>query len=362
MASLETVDILKRDNATVLLTIIKDQGSLRLGKNSQGEEVFVRNLIRLSNHVFCVTEHNLLCLRELLLRHCKCVKGNPPEIMLTTGEWIRITYCFKDHRFVPKNTIKGAPADKDKAFQQRQEKSLVETIKKAQGITIPGSEFPIVHAEQAPEIGPHGKENLVDVVVYNVWNHSYNVSCKQINAADLGGGGISGLLKSVPQLVKTLYDTTINDLQKLGFAQGYQYSVTSIPQIQYKIPDQFTYKIFRGSDEVGGKIDYMYVGPADVVLVNASLNGMFIPIAEYARKKIYYFRLRKRDVFDNIVTVNYEKLNTNGLPVLFTSGPMQKPASRFVVEDRVLSTSLVKELNYDSISEEKEYSASCGYE
>ena len=158
---------------------------------------------------------------------------------------------------------------------------------------------------------------------------------------------MAGLQKTVPGLVKTLYETTITDLKGLGFNHGESYNVTVIPQLQYKIPPQCTYTIFRGAEEVGGTIDFMYVGPAEVALTENKLNGLFIPIREYARKKVYYFRLRKRDVFANMVTINYEKLNLNGLPVLFTSGPMNSPASRFVIEDRVLSTSIVKDLHHE---------------
>ena len=351
MAALETVDILKRDNATVLLNIIKEQGCLKAGKSSSGEETSVQKFIKLSNKVFFVCDLNLACIREMLLYHCEFVKGSPPEV-LVNGVWKRITAFCKDNRFVPKNTIRGAPDEKDKLFQQRQEIGLVEAIKRSNGITIPNSELPIVHAEQAPDIGPHGKENLVDVVIYNLEHNTYNVSCKQTKAADLGGGGISGLLKTVPGLVVTLYETTVTDMRGLGFEHGQKYAINQIPQFQYKIPDQFTYSIFRGSESVGGKIDYMYVGPADVVLSNNTLNGMFIPVEDYARKKAYYFRLRKRDIYDNTVTINYEKLNNVGLPVLLTSGPMNAAAARYVVEDRVLSTSIVKELDHDDTSNE----------
>lgn len=344
MASLETVDILKRDNASVILNILREKGKLKRGKDDSGEEISVLNFLRLGDYVFKVTNHNIACVQAVLLRYCQYMKGRPPEIYTEKAGWMRITSLFKDHRFVPKNTIRGAPKNKDKAFQQRQETSLVYSINTSQGVKIPGLDLPIVKAEHAPDIGPHGKENLVDVVVYNLHNHTYNVSCKQTHAADLGGGGVSGLMKTVPELVSTLYTTTITDLQGMGFVHGQQYKANLIPQVQYKIPDKFTYSIFRGSEKVGGTIDYMYIGPADVVLVNGNLNGMFIPIAEYARKKTYYFRLRKRDVFDNIVTIDYDKLNMNGLPVIFTSGPMQTPAARFVIEDRVLSTSVVKVL------------------
>lgn len=345
MAALDTVDILKRDNANVLLGIMSQRGTMKRGKTCQGDDVTLSPMIKLGRCIFTLNDHNSNCVREMLLRYCEFVKGQPPEVMLESGEWVRITGLYKDARFVPKNTIRGAPKDKDKAFQQRQERSLVECINTAGGIKVELIDSLVVRAEQAPDIGPHGKENLVDVVVYDLQNNSFNVSCKQTSAADLGGGGMTGLTKTVPELVNRLYDVSIRDLKSLGFEQGHRYNVAVIPQIQYKIPAQYTYKIFRGSESVGGTIDYMYIGPAHVVLVNGSLNGLFIPVAEYARKKTYYFRLRKRDVFENTVTINYEKLNINGYPVIFTSGHMNCPAARFVVEDRVLSTAIMKELD-----------------
>lgn len=343
MAALETVDILKRDNASVLLDIVCQRGTMRKGKTRDGVEVAVETVIKLGERVFNVMHHNLKCVREFLLHHCEKVRGQPPEVMID-GDWVRVTALYKDPRFVPKSSIRGAPTDRDKAFQQRQEKSLVAAVNASPGISIPGSQFQITYAEQAPDIGPHGKENLVDVVIYDLHKNTFNVSCKQTSAADLGGGGMTGLTKTVPELVTALYEVSIRDLRSLGFEHGQQYNVAAIPQIQYKIPEKFTYKIFRGSESVGGTIDYMYIGPAEVVLVNATLNGLFIPIEEYARKKTYYFRLRKRDVFDKTVTVDYEKLNINGYPVIFTSGPMFSPAARFVVEDKTLSTAIVKEL------------------
>ena len=344
MAALETVDILKRDNATVLLTILKEKGVMTRGKNASGSDVAVQNLIKLQHRVMVVTDHNFACVRQLLLRHCETIKGVPPEVMCADGEWLRITMFFKDKRFVPSTRLKGAPENKDKLFQQRQEISLVDAINASQGITIPLSNLPIVYAEQAPDIGPHGKENLVDVVIYNTWSHTFNVSCKQTKAADLGGGGITGLLKTVPELVGCLFETTITDMRARGLEHGSKHKVNEVPQFQYKIPDKFTYSIFRGSDKVGGTIDYMYVGPADVVLTNNYLNGMFIPVEEYAKSKSYYFRMRKRDIFESTVTVDYEKLNNAGMPVLLTSGPMKAPAARYVVEDKVLSTAIVREL------------------
>lgn len=343
MACLESADILKRDNLNVLLDIVQRGESLTVGSRGEGESIPLMSKIRLCGIIYHVTPHTRALAYARLREHCETIKGSPPEVC-AAGIWKRITCFCKDARFVPKNTIKGAPAIKDKLFQQRQEIDLVAAIN-VKPMMIPNFEYRIMRAEQAPDIGPHGKENLVDVMVYDEKQRVFNVSCKQDSAADLGGGGMTGLIKTVPGLITNLYSTVIKDLTSFGFKEAVSYNINEIPQFQYKIPDTFTYKIFRGSEQIGGVIDYMYIGPSTVVLTEDRMNGLFIPVEQYARKSNYYFRLRKRDVYNNTVTINYRKFNANGYPVIFTSGPMHSPAARFVVEDRVLKTSIVREID-----------------
>lgn len=335
MAFFKTIDFLKRNNAAVLISLVLAKETMTIGKKVDGEKVIV-DALRLG-------EKETVC-KDSVLEHCINVKGQPPE--LRAGEkWVPVTRFFKDPRFVPKTTLKAAPDVRDKEFQQRQEKSLVDIINYwNKPIKLENFRYSITRAEQAPEFGPHGKENLVDVVVWDERDYSYNVSCKMSHAADLGSGGIAGLQKSVPDLVAKLYYQVQMDLYGLGFEEGQVYDIRNIPTVMYGIPDTYAYKMFAGSDAVGGRIDYIYIGPDKVEYDGSNFNGKFWSIEEYAKKKPYYLRLRKRDVHANTVRINFEKLNSHGLPCIFTTGPGDFAAARFVLDDRVPPKATVRQL------------------
>lgn len=336
MAFFKTIDFLKRNNAEVLVGIVSNQGEMTLGKKADGEKVTVTS-IRLGERLDDIK-------KEDVINYCLEVKGAPPELLV--GEkWHAVTRFFKDSRFVPKARDKNAPDVRDKEFQQRQEKSLVDVINSwNQPVQIENFQYKISYAKQAPEFGPHGKENLVDVVVWDERNFSYNVSCKMSKAADLGSGGIAGMQKSVPDLVQQIYYQVQMDLYGLGFQEGFSYNILNIPTLLYSIPYTYAYSMFAGCDAVGGKIDYLYIGPDKVEMTDGSLNGQFWPVDAYAKKKPYYLRLRKRNVFDNTVKINFTKLNSYGLPCIFTSGLGDFSAARFVVDDRVPPKAIVKNL------------------
>lgn len=333
MAFFKTIDFLKRNNAAILINIVLAKDVMTIGKKVDGEKVVVEALMLGDKQSESEDE---------LTQYCLTVKGTPPALW-TQDNWLPVTRFFKDPRFVPKSTLKGTPEVRDKEFQQRQEKSLVDVINKwNQPIKL--ENFRIKRAEQAPDIGPHGKENLVDVVVWDEHNYSYNVSCKMSHAADLGSGGIAGLQKSVPELVTKLYYQVQVDLYEMGFEEGKVYDIRNIPTVMYGIPDIYAYKMFAGSDEVGGKIDFIYVGPDQVDYNGEEFNGKFWTVAEYAKKKPYYLRLRKRDVHANMVRINFTKLNSHGLPCIFTTGLGDFAAARFVIDDRVPPKATVRQL------------------
>lgn len=335
MALFKTIDFLKRNNAEILLGIVLACGTMTLGKKADGEQVTVLGMRCGAN-----AEPS----KDDLLQYCETVKGLPPELLV--GErWLPITRFFKDPRFVPKSRDKTAPDVRDKEFQQRQEKSLVEIINQfSTPVKVENFQYKLTYAKQAPEFGPHGKENLVDVVVWDEHNFSYNVSCKMSKAADLGSGGIAGLQKTVPDLVEKIYTQAQIDLYGMGFQEGWAYNVNQIPTILYSISYTYAYKMFAGSDGCGGKIDYLYIGPDKVEIKDNRFNGDFIPVETYAKKKPYYLRLRKRNVFNDTVRINFTKMNSYGLPCIFTSGAGDFSAARFVIDDRVPPKAIVRTL------------------
>ena len=266
MAFFKTVDFLKRNNAEVLINITSEKGEMTMGKKADGLKVKVTALmLGLS-----------LCFdKDELLEYCERVKGTPPALLIE-DHWYPVTRFFKDNRFVPKPRSKSAPDIRDKEFQQRQEKSLVEAINQwNQPVRIDNFKHRLARASQAPEIGPHGKENIVDVVVWDERDFSYNVSCKMSHAADLGGGGIAGLQRTVPELVERLYYQVQYDLYGLGFDEGTSYHINQIPTLMYGIPYISALQMFQGCDGIGGKIDYLYIGPDKVEVRDGKLNGEF---------------------------------------------------------------------------------------
>lgn len=335
MAFFKTIDILKRNNAAILINIVLTKSMMTIGKKSDGTPVVVESIRLGKKETICKDE---------LSEYCMVVKGEPPELLNCNG-WLPVTRFFKDPRFVPKTTLRDAPDVRDKVFQQRQERSLVETINHwNKPIALSNFRYKLVRAEQAPDIGPHGKENLVDVVVWDEKQYSYNVSCKMSHAADLGSGGMTGLLKSVPDLVEKIYWQIRTDLFNYGFEEGMMCDIRHIPSFMYQIPHTYAYKMFQGSDAIGGKIDYIYIGPEKVEYDGHKFNGEFWSIEDYAKKKPYYLRLRKRDVHDNKVRINFAKLNSQGLPCIFTTGPGDFAAARFVVDDKLSPKAVVKYL------------------
>jgi hypothetical protein len=335
MAFFKTIDFLKRNNAAILVDVVSEKGEMTLGKKADGLKVRVSALmLGLS-----------MCMdKDELLEYCERVKGVPPALLIDNA-WHPVTRFFKDNRFVPKPRDKSAPDIRDKEFQQRQEKSLVDAINDwSQPIQVDNFRYKIAHAKQAPEFGPHGRENLVDVVVWDEVNFQYNVSCKMSHAADLGSGGIAGLQKTVPDLVEKIHNQVKDDLYGLGFNEGQTYHVNQIPTLMYGIPYIYALRMFQGCPEVGGTIDYLYIGPDKVEIKDARFNGNFIPVEQYAKKKPFYLRLRKRNVFNDMVKVNFTKMNSYNLPCIFTSGAGDFSAARFVVDDRVPPTAVVRDL------------------
>lgn len=344
MALFKTIDLIKRTNAAVLISIILERGMMTCGKKADGIPMQVESEIKLGTLIHEVKEDNALDIETLLFGYCETTKGLPPELNVPVG-WTAITRFFKDSRFVPKSRDKTAPENRDKIFQQRQEKSLVDAINSCNvPIHIENFDYKIQRAAQAPDFGPHGKENLVDVVVWDTNNFSYNVSCKMSKAADLGSGGLAGMKKTVPDLVQELHTRVQGDLYSSGFHEGCSYDITKIPSLMYCIPYSYAYMMFSGCAEVGGKIDYLYVGPDKVEVNDNKLNGQFWSVEQYAKKKPYYLRLRKRSVFNNTVKINFTKLNSYGLPCIFTSGAGDFSAARFVIDDRVTPRAIVGHL------------------
>lgn len=337
MASFKTSDLLIGNSKYIetLMEVIRTRSEMIIGAKQDGEKIKLRNKIIIGDYEYNVTQRTKAELADKLESHLLQQGNGPPWVVDSRGRQHSLITLYRDNRFLPKSRLRADV--RDKAFQQRQESGLVAMINDltlSGPIQIPGIAGMIYGADAAPEMSKHGKENLVDVVLYRGEhkNPIINVSCKQTKAADLGGGGMAGLRIIVPELIQKLYRQVQIDLREAGFEEGVQYNTKDIPTFVYQIPERYLKQIFRGHEKIGGTIDYMYIGPPDVIYENGKLNGDFISPDDFARRSKFYFRLRTRDVIQGKVEINFSK-KTDGFPAIFVTGPAKRNAARFVVED-----------------------------
>lgn len=336
MAFFKSTDFLKESYLRTLCEVARERQEMIVGKFQDGPKIKLRPILVLDDVPQKITKKTIDSVIDATLKHLK-KRGAPPKVVDSKGNMFSVTQLFRDSRFLPTSRIKADPNLSGKARQQRQEIGVVSAINDLvmKGpVRIPDIGQEIIGAEQAPEIGPHGKENLVDVILTLKNGTKVNVSCKQTKAADLGGGGMAGLKRLVPHLLDKLHERVIKDLTKDGYVHGITYKSVNVPTYVYQIPESEMTKIFHGHKDIGGEIDYFYIGPPDVAVdKNGRFNGRFISVREFARMKKFYFRLRVRDVIQGKITIDFVKKTKEGYPAIFVTGPAKTNAARFVIDD-----------------------------
>lgn len=176
-----------------------------------------------------------------------------------------------------------------------------------------------------------GSEPYTDIIVTCKNKKPVNLSLKGEAAPSLAGGGLKGLEAIVPGLagrfMKAAYDQLIADGVKAG---------DKVPDIYGKIGPKTKEKIVVGTQAMGGPIDYMYIGPMNVVPTFKDgvlyLNGKLTESKEYAKTHELYFRLRARredQRFD-------PDAQQAGIPKIYGRSPSRgDSAGRIVVTDSV---------------------------
>ena len=336
MANFKTTDFLKDSYLRTLCEVARNREEMIVGKFQNGKKIKLRPAIVLDAEQQ-ITKKTIDNVIDATQKFIKKNSGKPPYVIDSNGNEHSVISLFRDSRFTPKSKIVADPNLSGKAKQQRQEIGLVSAINDLclKGpIRIPDLGEEIIGAEQAAEVGPHGKENLVDVVLKMRSGKKLNVSCKQTKAADLGGGGMAGLKRIAPQLIDKLYDRVIKDIKRDGYVDGITYPSIKVATYVYQIPPPELGKIFRGHRDIGGEIDYFYIGPPHIELDHhGKFNGKFISVEDYSRTKKFFFRLRVRDVVQGKITMDFKKLTKEGYPALYVTGPAKTNAARFVIDD-----------------------------
>jgi len=361
MASLSYVDLLKRDNIEVLLERIDSRSTMILGARDDGEVINLSGAIELNN-----IRHENLSPEELREFLTKRTSTDSIQIETSDQRMIRVTKFFKDKSFG------GVPGKSSGAGSERQEEGVIDAIvgclERSNNIANDHSPLPItvttlnyprmdleypkpifiVNASKNEGLSSIGKEPYIDVNLVSNKGEVIGCSMKGMSAPSLAGGGLAGINTVTPHLMPRLYTSVTNHLVSEGYHHGDIVDNKELPDLYLPVPLTDTRILIEGTKEMGGPVQFMYVGPMDVTYTfqrdfgqyNVDLNGNFYSVEEYMQKiPEFYFRVRKRDLdVDNRVQIDYYNLNKEGFPKLFTSPTTGKNNLRIVVVDKVPKT------------------------
>ena len=182
-----------------------------------------------------------------------------------------------------------------------------------------------------------GKEPITDVIL-NSSKGNINVSMKGSSSPSLAGGGLTGLKTISPDLVNNFINSAYTKLISKGLKTG-----DTLPDVYSKIPDDIATAIISGNEASGGPIDFIYIGPMDVL---SSLDDNTLTIEdtnlltpEEVSKKNLYLRLRKRREDQKFDATPPQP---GKLPKLITKSPSKGDSNfRIVITDSVPSNALM---------------------
>lgn len=235
---------------------------------------------------------------------------------------------------------------------ERQESKLIDDIKSAikknknNAITVIAGKTIIpgvidAYKFKGRQVG--GSEPYTDVVLEIMTldkNKTLNLSLKGESAPSLAGGGLKGIELAVPGIAKKFmlaaFDYLVKE-KKLNVGDR-------VPDVYAKISKVDKIKLVVGNIQMGGPIDYMYIGPMNVVSRydvkknQITLNGKIVESKEYAEKTDLYFRLRARredQRFDPAAKDN------KGIPKIYGKSIRGDSAGRIVITDSVPQQALI---------------------
>ena len=234
---------------------------------------------------------------------------------------------------------------------ERQENGLVAIITKAYKANL-NEPFTLVDvngvkitkvkgARKYPGRAASGSEPYTDVEIFRevrkqprfrdgkaVVSDVVNLSNKGDSAPSVAGGGLSGLEGIVPGIGAKLFGACAKYLNNAGYKKGSR-GTDMFVEVDTKLKEP----ILVGNENMGGPIDYMYVGPMDVKGVKGAndkkgfpgwnpekeqltVNGTLTKAVDYADKYDIFYRIRKRRVYQIVDTT---KKNPDGTHKLFVT-------------------------------------------
>lgn len=239
------------------------------------------------------------------------------------------------------------------ASAERQENGVIEKIKSAvkanknNPVTLKAGKTlleGVIDAEKFTGRQLGGSEPYTDVVIYVMRKGKkvgINCSLKGESAPSLAGGGLKGLELAVPGIARKFMNAAykkLKDDKKLRMGD-------KVPDVFGKISSSDKLKIVIGNEQMGGPIDFMYIGPMNVTGAYdpkknlLPLNGDLIEATEYAKTHDLYFRLRARREDQRF---DPDAKDKQGTPKIYGVSPSKgDSAGRIVVTDKVPSTGVI---------------------
>ncbi len=223
---------------------------------------------------------------------------------------------------------------------ERQENAFVDAVNHAvevnmgRPITIITTEDSIqnvIKAEKFKGRQRSGSEPYTDVRLFTS-KGIINLSMKGETAPSLAGGGLRGVEEIIPGIAARFFRAALNNHLKNNLKPE-----SKVPDTYGKINDDDKMLLVIGNTAMGGPIDYMYIGPMDVISTmkdnKLTVNGKLIEAKKYANSKDLFFRLRARrndQVFDPSAS------DFNGIPKIYSKSPSRGDSSgRLVITDKV---------------------------
>ena len=210
---------------------------------------------------------------------------------------------------------------------EEQEQAIVNLVKK---LTNKGSNLislkvgnkilpDVVSISKYGKMTIHSKEPITDLVIELSSGKKINVSAKGLTSPSLAGGGLKGLNYIVAPEIKKFLERAEEYYIDNGFVEG----DTDLPEVSALVAEEIEEKIIRSDASQGGPIDYIYIGPKQVVSYNIELfnksrilelNGIFYTPKQLAKKYSLYYVLRRR--IGNAPFAPGKK-DKDGLPIIF---------------------------------------------
>ena len=267
-------------------------------------------------------------------------------------------FQFPTNQGVANIILSGGPKSET---SERQERGLVNAINSIPGLKNVIFENGIIienviEAKKIEGKNQLGSEPYADIaLLVSKKEKPILISAKGNVAFSLAGGGLKGISslaksnENIKDFIKNLYtkaysfyETIINN-NNLQNQNLYRNKLVS--DVSIKIPDNIIEDIILGTPEMGGPIEYYYIGDMDVKFdidkdTIYILNGDLEPVEDFMKDEIFYANIIKRDG-DIYFTDSTHDVNGIILPKIFTKKEGSNSSqARFIISQRVRGTEL----------------------